>query len=1016
MIRWAAHRPAVVWSFAMALVLAGGVAFTRLPLATRTAVELPRLTIQASWPGAAAELVEMYLTSPVESAVQPVRGVKKTSSTSREGSSQITVELQPGVDVQMTRLAILERMELLRSEFPLGVAAPRVSNFVPEDLAEQPLLQYTVSGPYTPGALEKIVEDQVTPRLEAVPGVSGVQSAGGAETGIAVSYDPARLRQLDINPTALSQALAEARQVRPLGQEHAATTTRPVSLRDTPQVMEDLARLPVRGAGGRVFALGDLASIRQEEDTRGQINRLNGLTAVTIAISRLADADAIKTAARIRQAMEDLQPTLPPGLRFRVASDESLELDSQLTDLMRRGAIAGVAVALVLLLTLRNVMSVTLVMGSAAVAIAGTALGLYLLKIPANLLTLAGLGMGIGILVQNGLIVVARLRSAPDTPDGRADAGVRIVPAVVGATLTTAVVLLPFLYLQGDARAAFVPFASAFALALGWSVVASVIMIPAVGAGHGAQRAGWRRLHRVYSRTLIRMLRLRWVVLTLTLATLGVMGWAFVKKVPRFNWGGWGGQRTTLSAYLTFPGGSDTESLDRALAEFERIAVGREGVERVQAQVPQGANRGFVQVTFDREAGFTALPLFMQEEFNQRAVLIGGASISVVGQGPAFSSGGGGGSASYRIKLLGFSYSGLEQFALDLKERLERIPRVQKVNINAANFWGSGQATSVTLEPDRAALARAGLTVEAFARTVQQQVRGVGGGQRLELGDEEVTVTLKAAGSRERSLLDLRAAAVANPIGAPVRIGDLSVVDEREGLSTITREDQQYVRYVTYDFRGPNRLADRTHKAFMASISVPPGYAVSEAQYGFNDDESGKGLWLVFAAGIVLVLLAVAMVFDSVWASAMVLLSLPLALAGVVAIYWPTGAAFGREAAVGVILVVGLAVNQSILLVDAALHRRRRVRADGHREHRKLDGRDVYWAARDRAGTILLVTFTTLASLLPLAIGTPVDSLFGSIALATTGGTIAGTLGALFVMPLLVLRLRRARVAKAVAT
>ena len=109
-------------------------------------------------------------------------------------------------------------------------------------------------------------------------------------------------------------------------------------------------------------------------------------------------------------------------------------------------------------------------------------------------------------------------------------------------------------------------------------------------------------------------------------------------------------------------------------------------------------------------------------------------------------------------------------------------------------------------------------------------------------------------------------------------------------------------------------------------------------------------------------------------------------------------------------------MNQSILLVDAALHRRRRVRADGHRDHRKLDGRDVYWAARDRAGTILLVTFTTLASLLPLAIGTPVDSLFGSIALATTGGTIAGTLGALFVMPLLVLRLRRGRAPRAPAT
>lgn len=1006
MIRWAVDRPAVVWAFAVSLILAGAVAFARLPLATRTTVELPRLTIATSWPGASPELVEMYVSSPIETAIQPVRGVRKSRSESSEGDSRITVELQANADVQMARLAILERLELLRADFPLGVSPPQVSNYVPDDLAEQPLLQYTVSGPYTPGALARVVKDQVEPRLTAVPGVAGVQSNGGATTGIAVSYDPVRLRQLGIDPAALDRAIGEARQVRPLGEDRFGASIRTVALRDRPRVVDDLKRLPVLGPGGRVFALGDLASIRQEEDTRGVVSRLNGQPAVTLRISRLPSADAIKTAARIRQAMVDLQPSLPPGIRFRIAADESVDLGKQLQDLLRRGAIAAVAVALVLLLTLRNLTSVWLVMGSAAVAIAGTALGLYLLKIPANLLTLAGLGMGIGILVQNGVIVVERLRTTPDTPAGRADAGRRILPAVAGATLTTAVVLLPFLYLQGDARAAFVPFASAFALALGWSVVASVVMIPAVGAGHGVARSTWPRALRAYTWVLQRLFRVRWFVLFATTATLAVLVWAFLKKVPRYNWGGWGGQRTVVTAYLSFPGGSDAESLDRSLAEFERLVVGQDGVERVETF--GFGNRGSVTVVFDKASGFTALPLVVQEEFNQRAVLIGGASVSVIGRGPAFSSGGGGGSVSYRIKLLGYSYTGLERFALDLKTRLERIPRVHEVNINAASFWGGERARSVALEPNRDALARAGLTVATFAGAVQRQVRGVAGGRPLEIGDEEVTVTLKAAGAIERSLDDLRATQVANPAGSPVRIGDLAAVGEQEGLSTITREDQQYIRYVAYDFRGPPKLADRTHKAFMAAIAVPPGYSATDEVYGFSLDDSGKGLWIVFAAGVLLVLLAVAMVFDSVWAAAMVFLSLPLALAGVVAIYWPTGTAFGREAAVGVILVVGLAVNQSILLIDAALARRRAGTGGGGVPAR-LHAFNVIYAARDRAGMIILVTLTTLASLLPLAIGTPVDSLFGAIALATTGGTVAGTLGALFLMPVMLLGLGRRR-------
>jgi multidrug efflux pump subunit AcrB len=159
--------------------------------------------------------------------------------------------------------------------------------------------------------------------------------------------------------------------------------------------------------------------------------------------------------------------------------------------------------------------------------------------------------------LQNGIVVVERLRHAPDTPDGRADAGRRIMPAVLGSTLTTAVVLVPFLYLQGDTRAAFLPFAAAFLMGLGWSVFASIVMIPAVGAGHGLARRQWRPLHRLYTRMLIGVLRWRPVTLGVTLIALAVVGWGFVKRVPRASFGDYYGQRTTLNVGLNFPRGSD---------------------------------------------------------------------------------------------------------------------------------------------------------------------------------------------------------------------------------------------------------------------------------------------------------------------------------------------------------------------------------------------------------------------------------------------------------------------------
>ncbi|MDP3910814.1 MAG: efflux RND transporter permease subunit, partial [Gemmatimonadales bacterium] len=577
----------------------------------------------------------------------------------------------------------------------------------------------------------------------------------------------------------------------------------------------------------------------------------------------------------------------------------------------------------------------------------------------------------------------------------RAAAGRRITPAVLGATLTTAVVLVPFLYLQGNARAAFTPFAVAFALALGWSVLSSVVMVPALGSGHGLRSGTWPRALRLYTRSVVGLLRWRWATLAVVALLLGTVAWGFVRKVPRFSFGAWWGQRASLSARLSFPRGSDPASLDAGMREFERIVVGREGVDQV---VAQGSRDGaWLQVTFARGADLTPIPYVLQEELTQRAILIGGAEVSVQYQGSGYSSGGVGGIPQFRIKLLGYSYGGVEQIARNLRGQLERIPRVRSVDINAARFWGQEKAHTVVLEPDRAALARYGLTARDLAAAVTRQVGGPAGATRLDVDGEEMRVTLKAAGARERSLDELRASLVPNRLGAPLRIGDVARVDERETLARIDREDQQYLRIVSYEFRGPPRLGARTHKSFLESIAVPPGYSAEDGSwFSWGEDESAKGLWLVFAAGIVLVILAVAMVFDSVWATTMVFLSLPVALAGSAAAFWIADAAFTREAAVGVILVVGLAVNQAILLVDAALAKRR-----------PLTGADVVRACRDRAGMIALVTLTTLASLLPLAVGTDPDELFGAIALATVGGVVAGTLGALWVVPLLVVRWRR---------
>ncbi len=1037
----------------MALLVAGALAFARLPLATRTTVALPRLQIYAGLPGAAPEVIETYLTSPLEAAAQGVRGVRRVNSNSYDDYALLTVELDERADVQMTRLAILERIELLRADLPPGVSGPTVANYVPEGLEEAPLLSLTISGPFTAGALQTLLTDQVSPRLSAVPGVAGVQVRGGAALGVAITYDPVLLRRIGVAPQLLSDALNGARVVQALGvqtergesapadarafaradtsadpQRSGAATVRNVVLRDQPNALSDLAALPVRSPGGRVFRLAELTTIRADEDARGMFYRVDGRPAVSVDVTRHPGADAIRTAQSLREVIAELTPGLPAAIQLRVTDDESEELARELRDLTQRGAVAFVAVLLVLAVMLRRWRPVAVVMGSTLVAVAATALSLYLLNIPANLLTLAGLGMGVGVLVQNGLVVVQRLSRSPATTAGRSGAAQQIAPAVIGSTLATAVVLVPFLYLQGSARAAFVPFAAAFALALFWSVITALLVVPALGIGsttrvrtnatihtHRAENSapGWPRMRRAYAAVLARALRWRAVTLLLTAATLGVLAWGFVTKVPRSSFGGFGARRTTLSVGLTFPRGSDPQALDAGIREFEQLVVGRPDVEQVRAS-SRGTASAQMLVTFTRQGGYTTVPMELQELLTQRAVLVGGASISVIGEGPGFSSGGMGGSMStFRLRVQGFAYNGVGSLANDLKARLERIPRVRDVRVTSGGYFGGERGVQVTIDPDRAALARYGVSAQRLAFAVGREVRGSAGRQLIEIDGDERPVTIKAAGARDRSLDELQEALVPNVAGAPVRVGDMAVVSEREALSTILREDQQYVLQVAYDFRGPTRLANRTHNAFVKSVAAPAGYTITDMSnaYGFGNDESDRGLWLVFALGVTLVLLAVALVFDSVWGSAMVFLSLPLSLAGVAAAFWATGTAFTREAAVGVILVVGLAVNHAILMVDAALLKRRAKRDDPsrHADSVALDAGDVLRAMLDRAGMIVFVTLASLASLAPLSIGTDANRLFGAIALATAGGTVAGTLGVLFVLPALLVgrRMRR---------
>jgi HAE1 family hydrophobic/amphiphilic exporter-1 len=976
-----------------AIVLSGLVASHRLELARSTAIEYPRLDVTARWEHASPELVETYVSAPIEAAVQGIRGVRGTASVSSEGLSTVSVTLAADANVPLTRLAILERLGTLADQklFPSRVSRPIVSDYVPDALREAPLVTLAVSGSYAPPALSKAINEILVPRLSATAGVATVQTSSDREQGVLVTYDPSVLDHIGVAPMALADAIRNSRLVRALGHYPDLLQSRPVVLRNSVQTIEELRALPVGASGGGVFRLGAIATIGIGSSDHDAFTRIDGVPAITVYVSRQAAADAIATSKRVREAIKSARPLLPAALHLTIVTDEGSSVAMRLRSLSVRSGVGLTAATIVLVLAMRSLAGALFVVASSLLAIAGTGLSLFILKVPVNIVTLSGLSMGLGILMQDAVVLLDRLARVPSGGDRRVEAARRALPAIISATLTTVVVLGPFLYLQGSARAAFVPFALAFAIALIWSALSSLALL---------SLTTHRRLRRPRSTAIPR----RWVlrgalshgrtVLVLSAAGAVATAWYFVRRVPRESWRGFGDERTQIFVNLSMPRGSAPETVARTIGIFESIALAAPGVEHVQ--VIGRENYARMAVTFPREEE-PVIPLALYSQLKARSVALAGATIAIEASGASFASGGGSAVTFFYIGVRGYSYEGVKRLASDIQQRLELIPRVHDVRIQSSRYsMQEAGATVVTLRPRRALLARMNIPMSTVANAINQEIGATAAQFSATIAGEEVPLILRSANAASHDLRTLGRAFIVGARNTDATIAEVANITDEDVTSSIQRDKQRYVRVVAYEFGGPPKLAARIHQQFLRSVSPPAGYEIlDETTIRGSEDVNADRLPRVFLIGLVLIGVVVAAIYNSVWAAAMLLLTLPISGVGIMLAFILAHATFTREAAVGAILVLGLASRQSLLVIDAAAARRRPNIA-------RSGAACVYRLAHDQAGVVITSALASLATLVPIAVTWSTNEPFAAIALSAAGGTAAALIAALVVLPVLI--------------
>ncbi|MFN2421741.1 MAG: efflux RND transporter permease subunit, partial [Gemmatimonadota bacterium] len=764
MIWLAVRRPITTLTATAALAVLGAMSLVRVPLDLLPQVELPRLEVHVAWVGASPEMVESLVTARVEAVAQSVRGVKSVASTSYPERAVVTVEFARGTDMEFARLELSERLAALARSLPPGADRPLVEPYVPDAFAinNQALLSYALVGPSTIGGLGELAVQRVEPAIRAVEGVDGVETVGGTDRELQVRLDAVRLAAHSLAPSDVRDAIATGLNISGSGatiRRHDREWT--IAIADRANRVSDVETLVLRRetSSSAALRLGDVADVAFSYAEPRSHYRVDGEPAVTLFIHAEAGSNAIQVADRVRERMAELVPDLPLGFQLIEDHDRTKKIRFEMSRLRDRALIAVAVVLLVLVLAFRRLAPAFIACGSVAASIL-TAIGLLRVGgLSLNLLTLAGLAMGIGLVVDNAIVVLERIearRTQGESPIAAAAHGAREVALpVLAATATTLIVFAPFLYAQGELRVYYVPFAWTVVAVLAVSLVIALTAVPTLaartvfGPSAGTTGSEGRSIkvvkpslpRRGFRGTIVWTLRHPRMTVSAAFVALVLSGWLFWDRVPRGRIWGERGDETFLSIQIEMPRGSELDHTDRISQGFEerldRIPEVKRYVTRVQSEF------GHIRASFPDNLTTTEIPAEIKERLLAYSREYGGTEVRVYGFGPSFY-GGSGGTPSYSLKLLGYDYRELERLASDLAARLRSFPRIRDVNPNASGLWFErDQETELVLVPDRSRLVAYGVSVTEFLDRAAVAIQGRINRDRVEIAGREVSLDVK---------------------------------------------------------------------------------------------------------------------------------------------------------------------------------------------------------------------------------------------------------------------------------
>ena len=1003
LIRFSINHPVPTIVFFLFALTFGIVSLTRLPLDLYPAMEFPMAVVATSYEGAGPQEVESLVTRPIEEAMGTVAGVTGVSSTSSEGQSIVIVEFDYGTDMDQATLSMRERVDQVKAYLPDGADTPSVFKVNPQAM---PVLTVALSGPDDLLELRQLAEEQVKPRLERIDGVASVSITGGTSREIQVIVDPARLQAAGLSIQQVAQALMYENLNLPGGQVDEGSFELLVRTLGQFQSIEDIENVRL-GA----IRLGDVAEVRDGQAEITGMVWVDGRPAVSLDIQKQSGANSVAVANAVKAALADLEQELPGEISTRVLMDQSRMVVTSIESIASSGVQGGILAILVLLLFLQH-LPATFVVALAIPISVFVAFGpLFMSGVTLNMISMGGLSLGIGMMVDSAIVVLENIfrhkEMGKDVYEAAVDGTAEVGLAVTASTLTTVVVFLPVIWVTGLAQIFFKELSLAVTFSLLASLMVSITLVP-LGAtwllrDRPPRKASpWReRLARVgsrisakfealnmfYRRLLEWALQHRWQVVGIGFSSLAVavlvatrMGMEFLPNMDT----------SEFRVDISMPAGTTLEQtqqvVEEAVAQIETIpelaglyvSVGSSagGISTSTSGSHKGYIVGTVVSPSERRRSLDEI----MEEVRSRLVLPG-AEVQVASSGVMDTGGN-----DIEIQVMGENLDILSDLADQILLEASQVPGTRELKTSV-----SEGLPEVQVRVDRAHAATYGLTASQIASAVQAAVRGQVVSQ-YRVGGEEFDIRLQATEESRRSVQALAQLPIATPYGGSVPLGEVAEVIRSTGPTTVERQDQARVVKVTGQIYGRD-LASVTSdiRERLKKLPLPPGYSISYGGQNELMEESFGGLAQALTFSIVLVYLVMAAQFESFAQPLVLLTSVPLSFVGAVLSLVLTGRSLDISGMIGIILLVGIVVNNGIVLIDYI----NQLRRSGMERDEA-----VKQAGPTRLRPVLMTTLTTLLGLFPLALGLGEGAeLQAPMATVVMGGLMLSTLLTLLVVP-----------------